>query len=87
MWKKIRNENLVKTFFTRPEFRYLLYYRLMRSNLFLKILFLPTKLFNYHNLYITCQDIRGGLFLEHAFSTIITCKKMDNIVMLISRLQ
>lgn len=69
MWKEIRKERLIKSFFTRPEFRYLLYYRI-------KILFFPTKLLNFHHLYIVCQDIGGGLFLEHAFSTIIACEKM-----------
>ena len=30
--------------------------------------------FNSHNLYFGCNDIGGGLFIEHGFSTIITCK-------------
>ncbi len=57
MWRKIRNENLLLSFLTRPEFRYLIYYRLRRKSIVFRVLLFPLKLFNAHNLYINCCDI------------------------------
>lgn len=40
----------------------------------MRILLRPLSLFNSLNLYINCTDIGEGLFIEHGFSTIISCK-------------
>ncbi len=34
---------------------------------------MPFRYFHSHNLYISCNDIGAGLFIEHGFSTIIAC--------------
>lgn len=38
----------------------------------------PLSLHNPLNLYIHCRDIGGGLFIEHGFSTIITCRHIGD---------
>lgn len=57
-----------------PEFRYQILYRVRRHSRIMRILLRPLSLFNGLNLYINCTDIGGGLFIEHGFSTIISCK-------------
>ena len=56
-----------------PEFRNLFLFRIkdIWFRDFLKILFPPL-----NTLYIACEDIGGGLFIQHGFSTIIAAKKI-----------
>lgn len=55
------------------EFRALFLYRLRKNKLsiLIKILFPPLE-----SLYIACDDIGGGLFIQHGFSTIIAAKSI-----------
>lgn len=59
-----------------PEFRYLFFYRLRQKSKIAKLFLFSLRLFNSHNLYIYCTDIGEGLFIEHGFSTIISCNKI-----------
>jgi serine O-acetyltransferase len=71
------NEQNYRTFFLQkfidfPEFRSLFYYRVGRDSIFLqimKILYPPQSA-----LFICTSNIGPGLYLEHAFSTIISAK-------------
>lgn len=38
----------------------------------------PLQLSNSLNLYINCTDIGKGLFIEHGFSTIISCRHIGD---------
>ncbi len=63
---------ILQKFIDFPEFRSLIYYRADRGTLFLrllKILFPPQAA-----LFICCSDIGPGLYLEHAFATIISAR-------------
>lgn len=70
----LRKASFVKLFLRFPEFRYQLYYRLRAKSKIWKLILTPLKVFNSLNLYINCPDIDGGLFIEHGFSTIISCR-------------
>ena len=78
-WHK---KSFLSMFFGLPEFRYLFFYRLRTNSLIFRILLKPLQLFNCHNLFIGCSDIGGGLFIEHGFSTIISCAKMGENCMI-----
>ena len=73
-YNKLRNKGFWKLFLLYPEFRYQFYYRLRQHSKFLKVLLKPLNLFNHLNLYICCPNIGEGLFIEHGFSTIISCR-------------
>lgn len=73
-YKSLRRCCFAKLFFAYPEFRYQFYYRLREHSKLWKILLKPLQLGNCHNLYLNCDDIEGGLFIEHGFSTIIACR-------------
>ena len=73
-YKQLRNCNFLKLFIVYPEFRYQFFYRLRLHSPLLRILFKPLQLLNTNNLYINCSDIGEGLFIEHGFSTIISCR-------------
>lgn len=73
---KLRHQTFFKLFLYYPEFRYQLYYRLREHSTMMKLILKPLNLVNTLNLYINCSDIGGGLFIEHGFSTIISCKKI-----------
>ncbi|MDZ4403909.1 hypothetical protein [Prosthecobacter sp.] len=63
---------ILQKFIDFPEFRSLLYYRADRGTVFLrllKIIFPPQSA-----LFICCPDIGPGLYLEHAFATIISAR-------------
>lgn len=61
----------------KPEFRSLVIKRMKSSNrlqsILLSILFRPMT-----HLYINTDDIGGGLYLQHGFSTIISAKKIGD---------
>lgn len=73
-YKKLRNCGFLKLFIVYPEFRYQLFYRLRLHSPALRILLKPLQLLSPLNLYINCSDIDEGLFIEHGFSTIISCR-------------
>lgn len=73
-YKTLRRCGFAKLFLAYPEFRYQFYYRLREHSKLWKILLKPLQLGNSHNLYLNCDNIEGGLFIEHGFSTIIACK-------------
>lgn len=75
-YQELRQIGLFKLFLHYPEFRYQFYHRIREHSKFLRILLLPLKIFNSLNLYFHCPDIGGGLFIEHGFSTIISCRKI-----------
>ena len=64
----------MKLFIAYPEFRYQFLYRLRSHSHALRILLKPLQLLSPLNLYINCSDIDEGLFIEHGFSTIISCR-------------
>ena len=62
-----------------PEFRRLIDYRIKNNgkkwSKLLRLITYGTSF--YHNLYLTAYDgIGGGLFLHHAFATIVSCQRM-----------
>ena len=62
-----------------PEFRSLLSFRINSENRYISrfLMFVAeTILKKQTNLYISTKDIEGGLFLLHAFSTIIVAKRI-----------
>lgn len=75
-FKEVATQNLFfEVFMQYPEFRSLFYYRLSQ------IQPITSKVLTYISnkqtaLYIHCPQIGKGLFLEHAFSTIITAKSI-----------
>lgn len=73
-WQELRCCGIFKSFILFPEFRCLLYYRLRSYSYLFKIILYPLHLVNPHNLYIFCRNISGGMFIEHGFSTIISCR-------------
>ena len=73
-YKMLRGIGFWKLCVCFPEFRYQVLYRIRRHSRILRILLRPLSLFNGLNLYINCTDIGAGLFIEHGFSTIISCK-------------
>ena len=73
-YKSLRRCGFFKLFIAYPEFRYQFFYRLREHSKIWKFILKPYQLFNSHNLYLNCDDIEGGLFIEHGFSTIIACK-------------
>lgn len=73
-YKSLRRCGFAKLFLAYPEFRYQFYYRLREHSNLWKILLKPLQLGNSHNLYLNSDDIEGGLFIEHGFSTIIACR-------------
>ena len=75
-YKKLRNASFFKLLLRYPEFRAQLLYRVRAHSRTMSILLKPLLLFNSHNLYFGCDDIGGGLFIEHGFSTIIACKHL-----------
>lgn len=77
-YKKLRNKNIILLFIQYPEFRYQIYYRLRSHSKMFRFLLKPLQLFNPLNLYINCDDIGEGLFIEHGFSTIIACRHIGN---------
>ena len=77
-YRELRKLNFLKLFISYPEFRYQFYYRLRQHSKILKILLKPLKLSNSLNLYINCPNIGKGLFIEHGFSTILSCKHIGD---------
>lgn len=70
----LRKGGFWKLFILYPEFRIQIIYRMSKHSKMLALLLKPLKLFNFLNLYINCPDIEEGLFIEHGFSTIISCR-------------
>ena len=77
-YKRLRKCSFLKLFIAYPEFRYQVYYRVRLHSHICRILLKPLQLFNFHNFYINCGDIAGGLFIEHGFSTIISCRHIGS---------
>lgn len=73
-WKALRKCGFLKSFLFYPEFRILMLHRMRCRSRVMRLLLKPFDIVNTHSLFITCQDIEGGLFLEHAFATIISCR-------------
>lgn len=73
---ELRHLSFLPLFIYYPEFRYQFYYRLRNHSKILRLILKPLKLVNSLNLYINCSDIGGGLFIEHGFATVISCKKI-----------
>lgn len=71
---QLRKVGFLKLLILFPEFRYQFYYRLRQHSKLLKIILKPFKIFNPLNLYIHCGNIGKGMFIEHGFSTIISCR-------------
>lgn len=72
-WKTLRKCGFLELFLSYPEFRILMLYRIRCHSRIMRLFLKPFDIFNTHSLFIGCQDIEGGLFLEHAFATIISC--------------
>jgi serine O-acetyltransferase len=79
-WKEIllpekdRNKTIlsfIKLMTTHQEFRNLFHYRMGFFSIPLKIFCKPIE-----SLYINCEDIGPGLFIQHGFSTVISARKM-----------
>ncbi|TVU71284.1 serine acetyltransferase [Cobetia crustatorum] len=74
-------DNFLKIYSSRPEYRAVFAYRL-------RMLKKPLMINKYNsinkgeahvnNLYLTCKDIGPGLYLEHAFSSIILAKSIGS---------
>lgn len=78
VFRKWHRSSFAHMFLYLPEFRHLFFYRLRTKWLFFLVTLKPLHFFNSHNLFICCNDIGGGLYIEHGFSTIISCCKMSN---------
>lgn len=78
MYKDLIRQGFFKLFIFYPEFRYQFYYRLRQHSKLLKLMLKPLQLSNSLNLYINCTDIGKGLFIEHGFSTIISCRHIGD---------
>ena len=76
LFSKWHRSSFTYMFLQLPEFRYLVYYRLRTRCFIFRLLLKPLHYFNFHNLFICCDDIGGGLYIEHGFSTIISFCKM-----------
>ena len=73
-YSSLRQCGFFKLFILYPEFRIQILYRMKIHSRLFKFLLKPLALFNSVNLYINCTDIEAGLFIEHGFSTIISCR-------------
>ena len=72
--KSLRKCGFLRLFLVYPEFRILMLHRIRCRSRIIRLLLKPFDIVNTHSLFITCQDLEGGLFLEHAFATIISCR-------------
>lgn len=79
-FSEIKSVSRVKQLLKYPEFRELIYYRVLKNSIFKKILILLSK-YIYGNktlLFIHTKDIGEGFFIEHGFSTIISAEKIGS---------
>ncbi|AUB40834.1 cysE, serine O-acetyltransferase [Nostoc flagelliforme CCNUN1] len=70
--------NLLYLLYKYPEFRSLYYYRIKQGN-FISLLLMHIIKFFYKecpSLFLDCNNIGNGLFLKHAFSTIISAESI-----------
>lgn len=77
----LRSQNLILNLLfllSKKEFRNLYYHRLKNTNFIGKLLIVFLSLFfkEEANLYIWCNDIGSGLFIQHGFSTVISAKSI-----------
>lgn len=73
-YSSLRHCGFWRLFIVYPEFRTQMVYRMRNHSRALSVLLKPLSLFHSLNLYINCRDIEGGLFIEHGFSIIISCR-------------
>lgn len=73
-YKQLRNVGIFSLLIKYPEFRYQFFYRMRTHSGIWRLLLKPISFVNSLNLYFNCNDIGGGLFVEHGFSTVIACK-------------
>lgn len=61
-----------------PEFRSIYYYRIKKGNVlaYLFVPFLQLIFKGRSNLFIYCDDIGGGLYIQHGFATIIAAERL-----------
>ena len=52
----------------------LCYYRMRKHSRLLKLLLKPLRLRNSILFYLNAEEIGGGLFIEHGFSSIVSCR-------------
>lgn len=73
-WNLSYPDAIKRLFIEKPEFRNLFYYRIGGVRYWSRIFqwFFPP----LPTLYIWCQDIGGGLFIQHGFATVIAAKKV-----------
>ncbi|MEZ7820754.1 MAG: serine acetyltransferase, partial [Patescibacteria group bacterium] len=71
-------KNLIKVFLNFKEFRNIFYYRAKKSSIISKIAVKLCKLFYKEEgtLIISCDNIKGGLFIQHGIATIITASEI-----------
>lgn len=78
-WKKINTDSIFLSFLCcmvfYKEFRNIVYKRMGKWSYIVKWMCLPLS-----SLYIYCNDIGGGLLVQHGFSTIITAQKIGRNV-------
>ncbi len=70
--------NLLYLLYKYPEFRTIYYYRIKQGNFISLLLMHIIKLFYKEcpSLFLDCNNIGNGLFLKHAFSTIISAESI-----------
>ena len=73
-WKSYQKRSFLTLVLLSPAFRMLCYYRMRKHSRLLKLLLKPLRLRNSILFYLNAEEIGGGLFIEHGFSTIIACK-------------
>jgi serine O-acetyltransferase len=86
-WAKIVNlidsydlVNLLYLLYKYPEFRTLYYYRIKKGN-FIGLIFMHIIKSWYKecsSLFLYCDDIGSGLFIQHGFSTIVSAEKIGD---------
>lgn len=73
-WKSYQKRSFLTLVLLSPAFRMLCYYRMRKHSRLLKLLLKPLRLRNSILFYLNAEEIGGGLFVEHGFSTIVSCR-------------
>lgn len=73
-WKSYQKRSFLTLVLLSPAFRMLCYYRMRKHSRLLKLLLKPLRLRNSILFYLNAEEIGGGLFIEHGFSTIVSCR-------------
>ncbi len=72
--------NLLYLLYKYPEFRNLYYYRIKKGN-FIGLIFMHIIKFFYKecpSLFLYCDNIGSGLFIQHGFSTIVSAESIGD---------